>query len=90
LYFFDTFITQDGLQFQLNQKHEKGFFIGIKPTSLIWDNDKIYMCAHRGYMIINQVNGNPVARLELESANKIPRIGLSSQKVESMMAVNKD
>lgn len=91
LYFFETIMSSVGIQFQQDQKYERGYQIPHKAIALVWDDEKIYMANTKGYYIINKDNGAPVARVEFDKA-ALPRIGaiLSKDDPLPMMAVYKD
>ena len=61
LYFLETKMTASGIQFQLTDKQHE---IKFRPSQLYWDDDKIFMCSQKGYMILSKRSGEIIAKLE--------------------------
>lgn len=47
-------MTSTGIQFQQDQRFERGFPVPHKVNQMVWDDDKIYMANARGYFVINK------------------------------------
>ena len=93
IYFYETVMTQSGIQFQLNPKEQ--FEIRSQPIQLHWDDDRIFISTNKGYSILSRRSGGEfIAKVEVvpkatgfgaNIANKLdPTKGF-----ETFMAVNK-
>lgn len=94
LYFFDSDADND---FKFNPSRQKSeMTIPHKATQLAWDDDKIFMCHKKGYIVYNRADGSIVGCIVFDLGTKMPRMANAMDKIGlkdapmSVLSVYKD